>query len=108
MSKGKRNVKFNPKVTSGLNFLIKGLFMVKTKRDKFISKVMLLAVFLLISARCASGPSRQADRKQAGGEIQTKWRYPVRVTIAFPTAQGYQTATAVVPPRGKRFRVVRR
>lgn len=42
------------------------------------------------------------------GEIETKWKCPVRVTAAFPAAGGYKTATAVVGVGEKAFRIVTR
>jgi len=55
MRKGKRNPDVHRDI---LDSPIKGLFMEKTKHDQFSSKVMLSAVFLLISASSVGGKIR--------------------------------------------------
>jgi alpha-galactosidase len=49
--------------------------------------------------------SWQADINQVSGRIETKWNYPVRVTAAFPTGDGYVLNTAIIEPGQSTFRI---
>jgi hypothetical protein len=53
--------------------------------------------------------SWQAGENQVSGSIQTKWKYPVRVTAAFPidNDKGYVLNAAVLEAGRKEFRITK-
>ena len=48
-----------------------------------------------------------AETEEVSGHIETRWDYPTRVSVAFPTDSGFRLGTATVGKGGGRFEVVR-